>query len=105
MIQLTLRKQRYRQTNGQTTRAELIRHSGRAGGTKTLFADFKKNENDAINQLLPTEFQGQNGNVITNEIQKFHKIATLLFMNYQLTFTCSKLTIETLEEGVKYVQI
>ena len=54
--ELTLRKQRYRQTNGQTTRAELIRHSGRAGGTKTLFADFKKNENDAINQLLPTEF-------------------------------------------------
>ena len=54
--ELTLRKQRYRQTNGQTTRAELIRHSGRAGRTKTLFADFKKNENDAINQLLSTEF-------------------------------------------------
>ena len=30
------------------------------------------------------------------------KIATRL--NTQITFTCSKLTIETLEKGVKYVQ-
>ena len=26
-------------------------------------------------------------------------------MNTQLTFTCSKSTIETLEKGMKYVQI
>ena len=33
----------------------------------------------------------------------FHVIKTKL-PNSQLTFTCSKSTIETLEQGVKYVQ-
>ena len=31
-------------------------------------------------------------------------LLTNVFSNAQLTFTCSKSTIETLEKGVKYVQ-
>ena len=39
---------------------------------------------------------------------KFEAIATLKYLAKRevtlITFTCSKLTIETLEKGVKYVQ-
>ena len=31
-------------------------------------------------------------------------VVSLIYYLHQWTFTCSKLTIETLEQGVKYVQ-
>ena len=36
---------------------------------------------------------------------EFSGFSSILFLQYpQLAFTCSKLTIETLEQGMKYVQ-
>ena len=45
-----------------------------------------------------------NGFISTN-IPAFNEVnVKLLVHSSQLTFTCSKSTIETLEKGVKYVQ-
>ena len=45
---------------------------------------------------------------LQEKMEKYDNIVDTEFVNFedlnQLTFTCSKSTIETLEKGVKYVQ-
>ena len=42
---------------------------------------------------------------MNNELAKKCEVVIFLFQSVtQLTFTCSKPTIETLEKGIKYVQ-
>ena len=41
---------------------------------------------------------------LQNGPESFAQRNKLLLEAFQVTFTCSKLTIETLEQGVKYVQ-
>ena len=50
-----------------------------------------------------------NTNLITNKFnygshENFLKVQTVKVMPFQPAITCSRLTIETLEQGVKYVQ-
>ena len=39
------------------------------------------------------------------QLENFERTSKILLIHSQLVFTCSKLTIETLEQGVKYVQL
>ena len=54
-------------------------------------------ENNSQYTALLTKFP--NHRLQVTEIRR-----TLDYVSTQLAFTCSKLTIETLEQGVKYVQ-
>ena len=67
-------------------------------------SQFDKNENlvkltSDIDKLDIDELNGLNSQVNTINVNKFQSVAIA-----QWAFTCSKLTIETLEQGVKYVQ-
>ena len=50
-------------------------------------------------KIVPDHF----GSTYIQELKKKNKVVTLPSVSPQ-AFTCSKLTIETLDQGVKYVQ-
>ena len=68
-------------------------------------------KSEAIYQTLTIKFSNDNIGTLINNAALIHYYLLLIFtstnqngLRTQPTFTCSKLTIETIGQGVKYVQ-